>query len=79
MSIAFSKPVDPRALPEHTLWRMTKGTRVVEARTRMVPLGPELRIWLDGELLWSQVLRDGRDVGDLAAETRAAWCAKGWT
>lgn len=86
MAIAFSKPRRPSAIPEHDLWRLTKRvaiptgdiTRVAEARTRMVPIGPELRIYVDGELLWSQVLRDGRAVGDLSEEKRRDFTALGW-
>ena len=66
MSIAFSKPRNPAAIPEHTLWTLRKDVRRVEARTRMTPIGPELRICVDGELLWSQVLPDGLAVGELA-------------
>lgn len=32
----------------------------------MVPLGPELRIYYCGSFLRSEVVRDGRNVGDVA-------------
>lgn len=78
MSVTFSKPRNPAAIPEHTLWTLRKDVRRVEARTRMTPVGPELRICVDGELLWSQVLPDGRAVGELAAEQRRALEGRGW-
>jgi hypothetical protein len=87
MSISFSKPRRPSAIPEHSLWRLEKTvhvlkrqqTRFAEARTRMTPLGPEIRIYVDGELLWSQVLRDGRDVGASSEEKRGDFLALGWS
>ena len=53
----------------------------------MVPIGdgrPELRFYVSSretgelELLWSQVFTDGRQVGDLAAEKKKEFEAKGW-
>jgi hypothetical protein len=46
MSVGFSKPRNPAAIPEHVLWSLRKGERTAEARARMVPLGPELRIYV---------------------------------
>ena len=60
---------DPREIPEHHLWTLTKDGRRAEARTRMVPIGlgrPELTFYVSsretGEmtLLWSQVFEDAR-------------------
>lgn len=67
---------DPRTIPERSLWTLVGHGRTVEARTRIVPLGPELRVYVDGELLWSQVIRDG-SLEALSADTRAHWAAKG--
>jgi hypothetical protein len=78
MSVGFSKRPDHRAIPEHPLWTLQKGKRTAEARTRMTPLGPELRIYYNGELLRSEIPRDGREVGALAEEARQAWIARGW-
>lgn len=36
---------------EHSLWVLTKDGRTAEARTRMVPGGPELRIYINGSFL----------------------------
>lgn len=44
----------------------------------MVLLGPELRIYYNGAFLRSEVVRDGRNVGDVAEEAKAAWLARGW-
>lgn len=80
----IAPPVDPRQIPEHTLWTLAKDTRRAEARTRMVPLllKPELRFYVsrDGEmhLLWSQVMEDGRAVSDLAEQKRSEFEAMGW-
>jgi hypothetical protein len=82
VTVGFSKPRDPRAIPEHTLWTLQKGDRRAEARTRMTPGGPELRFYVtrtDGtfDLLWSQIL-DGREVARLSEEKRAEFEALGW-
>lgn len=78
MNVGVSRPRDPRATPEHVLWALRKMGRTLEARTRMTPLGPELSLFVDGELLWSLVLRDGRDVGELFEEGRRVLEAKRW-
>lgn len=78
MAIGFSTRVKPLAIPEHHLWTLHKDGHTVEARTRMTPLGPELRIYEGGELLWSQVHRDGRAVGDLADAEHADYLARGY-
>jgi hypothetical protein len=66
-------------IAEHFLWRLHKDGRTVEARTRMVELGAELRIYSNGELLWSQVPRDGRDVGAIAERERSDYVSRGYT
>jgi hypothetical protein len=81
------RPADPREIPEHELWTLTKDGRKSVARTRMVPIGlgrPELRILCSsretGEmmLLWSQVFEDGRQLGELAEAKRKEFEAKRW-
>ena len=57
---------------------LRKGDRTAEARTRMVPAGPELRIYYNGTFLRSEVVQDGRNVGDVAEEAKAEWLARGW-
>ena len=49
-----------------------------EARTRMVPAGPELRIYYCGKFHRSEVVRDGRNVGEVPEEAKAEWLARGW-
>lgn len=77
MSIAFSKPRQPEAIPEHSLWTLTKDTRT-EAHVRMTPGGIELRFYVHGELIWSQLFRDGRELGALAEQKQAEFEALGW-
>lgn len=79
MSIAFSKPRQPEAIPEHSLWTVTKGTRTAEARVRMTPGGIELRFYVHEELIWSQLFQDGRELGELAEQKKAEFQAMGWT
>jgi len=78
---------DRRLIPEHHLWTLTKDGRRAEARTRMVPIGlgrRELRFYVSSretgelELLWSQVLVDGREVGELSEAKKKEFEAKGW-
>lgn len=88
MTVRFSRPRDPRAIPEHVLWTLTKGMRTAEARTRMVPGGPELRVYVSRletgllDLHWSQVFRDqdggGVALGERAEQTRRDFEARGW-
>jgi hypothetical protein len=59
MSVGFAKPRNPEHIPEHSLWVLRKGDRTAEARTRMVPAGPELRIYYCGKFHRSEVVRDG--------------------
>jgi len=81
------RPSDPREIPEHHLWTLTKDGQRAEARTRMVPIGlgrPELTFYLSsretGEmmLLWSQVFEDERQVAELAEAKKTEFEAKGW-
>lgn len=78
--IGFSKPRDSEDIPEHVLWALTKTGRTADGRTRQTPLGPELRFYVNGELLWSQVYRDGRGVelGEMAERKRLEFEARGW-
>jgi len=77
----------PRELPEFVLWRMTKGDRALEARRRIAPLGKgasELRVFYarsDGtfDVLWFEVRKNGRDVGELAQRAQHEYEVKGWT
>jgi hypothetical protein len=78
------RPADPRKIPEHTLSTLVKGNRRAEARTRQVYAGrPELRFYVSGssgalDLVWSQVMTNGLELGALADQKRAEFEAKGW-
>jgi hypothetical protein len=66
---------------QHSLWRLMKRDHTVDACVRATPAGPELRILLDHDLIWSQVIRPPtEDALTAAADTkRAEFEAKGWT
>ncbi len=78
MSVGFSKPRNPELIPEHSLWLLRKDSRTAEPRVRMVPAGPELRIYYNGRFLRSEVVRDGRYVRDMAEEAKAELLAREW-
>lgn len=62
------------------MWSFEKLGHRVEARTRLTVGGPELRILLGDEVLWSHVYTDGSE--DLVAADadgkRDEFVAKGW-
>ena len=84
----IAKPqADPRLIPEHHLWTLTKDGRRAEARTRVVPIGdgkPELRFYVtrretgELDLLWSRVFDDGRQVGEESEAKKREFEAMGW-
>ena len=78
MSVGFTKVVPVPSIPERLVWTLHKGGRCAEARTRITPLGPELRVYVAGDLRWWQVIRDG-SLTTQAEERRQAFIAKGWT
>jgi hypothetical protein len=63
------------------LWTATKDGRRAELWVRQHPLGQELRCYFNDSLLWSEVHKpgEGRQLGEVADEHKAAWVAKGWT
>jgi len=68
---------------EFVLWTLVKDTRKVEARTRIAPIGVELVIYItrhDGswDLHWSQIVRDGAAVHDLARASMREYEVRGW-
>jgi hypothetical protein len=69
------KAVDPLAIRERVVWALEGHGRTAEARSGIVPLGPALRVYVDSELLWSQVIRRGA-LDQWSAETLAHWEAK---
>ena len=77
-TVAFSMARNPDRIPEHHLWTLRKFGRTLEARAPTAPAGPELRLYYNGTFLCSEVVPDGRNVGDVAEEVKAAWVARGW-
>ena len=68
----IAKPqVDPRQIPEHRLWTLTKDGRRAEARTRMVPIGAGR----PGAALL-RLKNDGREVGELSNKKRQEFEAR---
>jgi hypothetical protein len=76
-------PPDPPIphVSEHILWRLNKGERTAICRVRAHPAGHELRMDVDGAVLWSQVFTagDGQNLGTVADEHKARFVEKGWS
>jgi hypothetical protein len=64
-TVAFSIARKPDRIPQHHLWTLWKDGTTVEACTRMVPAGPELRIYHNGTFLRSE-------------DVKAEWVGRGW-
>jgi hypothetical protein len=56
---------------DRLVWRLLKGERCAQAVLRVLDFGLELRISVDEDLRWSQVVRDGT-LDALASEKRRA-------
>lgn len=80
MTVRIIDPSNPASSPEHSIWRLRKGERTVEARCRPHPLGHELVVIMDNSLLWSQVfqLHCGVLLGELAEKEYNDRLADGW-
>ena len=88
----IAKPqADPRLIPEHHLWTLTKKDgRRAEARTRVVPIGdgkPELRFYVFFHVARRERLdlavvpecsTDGRQVGEESEAKKREFEAMGW-
>jgi hypothetical protein len=61
------------------MWTLAKGTRTAECVITTHPLGWELRVTLDGELVRSQVCKTETGTLDTSDGWRRDWRAKGWT
>ena len=70
--VGISKPVKPEHIPEHSLWVVRKATGQPRPASAWCRWAPELRIYYCGAFLRSEVVRDGRNVGDVAEEAKAA-------
>jgi hypothetical protein len=81
VSVGFRKASpEPPPAEEHPLWTLAKKGHQVRCTTRMTPGGPELRIYVAGELFWSRVYRDGQGdwLGEEAEKKRGEFEALGW-
>jgi len=82
-----SQPWEPPPIPEHVIWRLTKNSRLAEARMRIVPGHrggdrPEQRIYVQHptpafQLPWSQVTTTEDALDALARQQRQLFEAKG--
>lgn len=77
MSVGFRARREPAPIPEHSLWTLHKDGVRIEARMRVVELGPEFRVYHGGEFTWSEVVR-GRDFQGFADERRSEYERDGW-
>jgi hypothetical protein len=62
---------------DRLLWLLLKGERCAQAVVRVLDFGLELRVTVDTELRWSQLVRDGT-IAALALEKRRAFEERGW-
>jgi hypothetical protein len=60
------------------LWILRKGTHEAICALWTHPIGGEIRIEVDGELLRSQAGRNGTSLMDLAFEWKSQFVMKGW-
>ena len=67
------------SLPEQELWSLVKHGYSARAVLRRTPHGLELRIDVDGSLLWSQQFRGGDPVAAAAIAQRQVFVNRGWT
>ena len=72
-------PSAPLAVPEDELWSLVKDEHSARAVLKTMPHGLELRIDLDGSLLWLQLFHDDGDPVAAAREHRQAFVDRGWT
>jgi hypothetical protein len=60
------------------LWTLRKGKRVASCRLWTNPLGGEVRVEVDGEMIRTQADRDGLALVNLGLEWRQQFETKGW-
>ena len=71
-----------RSAPHHfeqELWSLVKHGYCARAVLRTLPDGLELRIDVDGSLLWSQHFHQGDSVAAVAEAQRQVFVDRGWT
>lgn len=62
-----------------TMWTLRKGTRVAACQLWTHPIGGEVRITIDGDLLRSEARRDAATLIRLALEWQRQFEGKGWS
>ena len=81
MSIGTGAKRSPPAPLEHLLWRVSKGTRIAEARLRLMAHGRELRVTVDDAPFFSRLFQGdqiGKALGIESASTLDNLLAHGW-
>jgi hypothetical protein len=61
------------------VWRLTKGTHVAVCAFWTHPIGGEVRVEVDGELMNSEAHRDGVVLFELSEQWRTQFQQKGWS
>jgi hypothetical protein len=64
--------------PPDTGWRLEKGARRAACRVEPHPLGLELVIEVDGEIVRTEVARTAAAAAGRTDELRAAFLERGW-
>lgn len=74
------RPYDPFRKAEElgAMWTLHKGARTATCKLGTHPLGWELVVTLDREMVQTQVCKFERDVLDTSETWRAVWESKGW-
>ena len=80
MGNKFSSQSSPQRFPEYVRWTLRRGGSAVWAALRVLPNGIELRHFMDGELLWSQLFPkdDGEELRRNLNAALEAWLGRGW-
>jgi hypothetical protein len=61
------------------LWTLRKGKRVASCHLFTHPLGGEVRVEVDGEMIRTQAGRDGMTLVNFGLEWKQQFQEKGWT
>jgi hypothetical protein len=83
MGNGFPSRSSSQRFPEYVRWTLHRGSRgssAVWAALRVLPNGIELRHFMDGELLWSQLFPkdDGEELRRALNAALEAWLGRGW-
>lgn len=72
-------PWDGTAKDMGEVWTLRKGSHLATCRLSTHPIGGEVRVTVDGELVRSEAKRDGLALVDLGLEWQKQFEAKGWS